>query len=150
MNHSTAHLKLSQLTLITWPLIPDGVHLNFFNEVWEETEARPINICQALSMEASDTTCLCVWYDIVRNRTHDLLLTARMVYHWASTFYVVDEGELLYIQLPDSLPGLPLTSDEDFQKKSKDEKQVCRIGAQVSSRSCWQCRLSLTTLILYY
>jgi len=37
------------------PLIPDGSHLFFFNEVWEEREARPVLICWALSKEASGT-----------------------------------------------------------------------------------------------
>ncbi|WAQ97572.1 RPC4-like protein [Mya arenaria] len=32
-----------------------------------------------------------------------------------------DEGQLLYIQLPDSLPGLPLSTEEDFQKKKTDQ-----------------------------
>ncbi|XP_052818034.1 DNA-directed RNA polymerase III subunit RPC4-like [Mya arenaria] len=33
-----------------------------------------------------------------------------------------DEGQLLYIQLPDSLPGLPLSTEEDFQKKKTDQE----------------------------
>ena len=37
------------------PLIPDGIHLFFFNEVWEEREARPVLICWAPSKEASGT-----------------------------------------------------------------------------------------------
>ena len=36
------------------PLISDDIHL-FFNEVWEEREARPVLICWALSKEASGT-----------------------------------------------------------------------------------------------
>ena len=35
-------------------LVPHGIHL-FFNEVWEEKEARPVLICWALSKEASGT-----------------------------------------------------------------------------------------------
>ena len=37
------------------PLIPDGIHLFFLNEVLEEREARPVLICWAPSKEASGT-----------------------------------------------------------------------------------------------
>ena len=37
------------------PLILDGIHLFFLNEVWEEREPRPVLICWALSKEASGT-----------------------------------------------------------------------------------------------
>jgi len=37
------------------PLIPDGIHLYFLNEVWEEREARSVLICWAPSKEASGT-----------------------------------------------------------------------------------------------
>ncbi|XP_045211717.2 DNA-directed RNA polymerase III subunit RPC4-like [Mercenaria mercenaria] len=33
-----------------------------------------------------------------------------------------EEGQLLYFQLPDMLPGLPVTTDEDFKKKKTTEK----------------------------
>lgn len=33
-----------------------------------------------------------------------------------------EEGQLLYFQLPDMLPGLPITTDEDFKKKKTAEQ----------------------------
>ena len=40
------------------PLIPDGIHLFFLNEVWEDREVWPVHICWALSKEASGTVCI--------------------------------------------------------------------------------------------
>ena len=35
---------------------------------------------------------------------------------------MTEEGQLLYFQLPDMLPGLPVTTDEDFKKKKTAEQ----------------------------
>jgi len=34
---------------------------------------------------------------------------------------VTDDGALLYFQLPDTLPGLPVTTDEELTKKDKNQ-----------------------------
>ena len=40
---------------------------------------------------------------------------------WQGYLLVTDDGALLYFQLPDTLPGLPVTTDEELTKKDKNQ-----------------------------
>jgi len=75
------------------PLIPDGIHLFFLNEVWEEREARPVLICRAPSKEASGTIFITtlVWRGRGSNPrppAHGAnALTTEPTYHLLPVFY---------------------------------------------------------------
>ena len=69
------------------PLIPDKIHLIFFNEVWQERETRPFLIIMLIAKQAS------IWYhflwrlryDAVDDRTTTSLSRGERSNHWAAT-----------------------------------------------------------------
>jgi len=57
------------------PLILDGIHLSFFNEVErKEKPAFSLFAERLINKKASGTIFIHLWYDTVKNQTHDLPL----------------------------------------------------------------------------
>lgn len=50
-------------------------------------------------------------------------------YYWILIFlFPSDTGQLLFFQLPDSLPGLPPSSDDDYKdRKNKEKKEKAEV-----------------------